>query len=128
MLIFCGLYEKPLLRVYFGCFGMVVISMEAVLSLTALRCREVIRVCDGKSLGCVSDLLFDRCTGCVTALCVLADDGKLFSFGGQAEIVIPWEKIRCIGEDVILVNMDPQECSCAVREKPRRKKDCDKCR
>ena len=35
-----------------------------------LKNKEVINVCDCKSLGCVVDIDFDECSGCITALIV----------------------------------------------------------
>ena len=90
--------------------------MSAELSLHDLQTREVIRVCDGKSLGCVRDVRFDPCTGKICALELLCDDGKLFSlsglfcFGKHRFLRVPWDRIRCIGEDAVLIGMEPGEC------------------
>ena len=90
-----------------------------VLSVATLKSKDVIRLCDGKSLGCVSDIRFDGCNGCVLALCVLVDDKSLFCFGGE-EIVVPWSKIHCIGEDVILVNIKEEECHTESKKRKKR--------
>ena len=40
-------------------------------------------------------------------------------FGGEECFIIPWERIECIGEDAVLVKMQPDElCAC---EKERKK-------
>ncbi len=80
-----------------------------LLCMATLKSKDVIRLCDGKSLGCVSDIRFDSCTGCVVSLCVLADNGGFFPFCGE-ELIIPWNKIHCIGEDAVLVNVQGDEC------------------
>ena len=68
--------------------------------------KEVINVCDGKRLGCVSEVEFNVCDGRLTAIIVPVEGGFL-GFGGKERIVIPWEKIERIGEDVIWVKRDP---------------------
>lgn len=80
-------------------------------SFSELRAKEVIRLCDAESIGCVSDLLFDRGNGCICALCVVPSGGfgTLFS---QEHVVIGWEKVRCIGRDTILVDICPEDCRC----------------
>lgn len=69
------------------------------------REKEVINVCDGKRLGCVSEVEFNVCDGRLTAIVVPVEGGFL-GLGGKERIVIPWEKIVRIGEDVILVNAE----------------------
>lgn len=69
------------------------------------REKEVINVCDGKRLGCVSEVEFNVCDGRLTAI-VVPIEGGFLGLGGKERIVIPWEKIVRIGEDVILVNAE----------------------
>ena len=66
------------------------------------REKEVVNVCDGKKLGCVGEIEFNVCDGKLTAIIVPLETG--FFGTGKERIVIPWDKIVCIGEDVILVN------------------------
>ncbi len=63
--------------------------------------KEVINICDGQRLGYVSDLELDGC-GKVLALLVNTST-KLFSFGKEKCICIPWDRIERIGEDTVLV-------------------------
>ena len=73
-----------------------------------LRQKEVINICDCKSLGCPVDLSFDCLTGCITAL-IIPGPGKLCGFlGREKDLIIPWECICQIGDDIILVNL-PQK-------------------
>lgn len=81
------------------------------MSLSELRQKEVINTRDGRSLGRVMDLEFCPCDGRVTAIVVPGD----FCFtamlrGERTGVVIPWEMICKIGDDVILV--DVQELCC----------------
>lgn len=69
------------------------------------REKEVINVCDGKKLGCVGEVEFNVCDGKLTAIVVPVEGGFL-GLGGKERIVIPWDKIVRIGEDVILVNAE----------------------
>ena len=75
-------------------------------SFCELRHKEVINVCDGARLGCVSDLELDACSGAVLAFVV---PGPTRCFGllrGSEELVIPFCKIKKIGDDVILVEIE----------------------
>ena len=76
------------------------------------REKEVVNVCDGKKLGCVSEVEFNVCDGKLTAIVVPVEGGFL-GLGTKERIVIPWDKIVRIGEDVILVNAEglhPLQC------------------
>ena len=69
------------------------------------REKEVVNMCDGKKLGCVAEVEFNVCDGKLTAIIVPVEGGFL-GLGSKERIVIPWEKIVRIGEDVILVNAE----------------------
>lgn len=82
------------------------------MTFSDLRLKDVINTRDGKSLGRVMDLEFCACDGRITAIVVPgAMRPSLFSVGhllrGEREgIVIPWEMICKIGDDVILVDVE----------------------
>lgn len=77
--------------------------------LCELREREVINACDCKRLGCVADLVFDCCSGCVEAIVVPAP-GKLCGFWGtDSEFVIPFSCVKKIGPDIILVEIQEEK-------------------
>ena len=80
------------------------------MSLSELRTKDVISTLDGKRLGKVMDLEFDPCTGCITALVVPAEF-RVSSLlrGEKCGLVIPWQRICKIGENVILVQIDERE-------------------
>ncbi len=69
------------------------------------REKEVVNVCDGKKLGCVAEVEFNVSDGKLTAIIVPIEGGFL-GLGSKERIIIPWEKIVRIGEDVILVNAE----------------------
>ena len=71
-----------------------------------LKQKEVINISDGKRLGFVSDVEIDLESGRVDAI-VIPSGGRLLGFiGRDNEFIIPWEKIKKIGEDIILVDLD----------------------
>ena len=68
--------------------------------------KEVINICDGKRLGYVQDVCADLETGRITSIIVPGVTNKLMSlFSNSNDIVIPWDRIKCIGEDLILVEI-----------------------
>ena len=68
--------------------------------------KEVINICDGKRLGFVQDVCADLDTGRITSIIVPGGTNKLINlFSNSNDIVIPWEQIRCIGDDLILVEI-----------------------
>jgi len=76
-----------------------------VVKISDLRMREVINLADGRRLGPIKDIDIDLEQGRIGAI-ILPGAGKLFSFfGREEEIVVPWEKIKRIGVDVILVDL-----------------------
>lgn len=70
-----------------------------------LKCREVINVNSGERYGNVCDLAFDACSGQVQAI-VVPGGSKLFGLLKSREgMMIPFSKIKKLGEDVILVEL-----------------------
>ncbi len=73
---------------------------------TNLKCKEVINVCDGCRLGFVSDVEVDCGCGQILAI-VVPGKGRCFGLlGCREDFVIPWQCIRRIGDDIILVDGD----------------------
>ena len=89
-------------------------------SFSELRAKEVVRICDAETLGCVSDITFDACSGKICALCVSPPCSVKDMWQGNI-IVVPWEAVNCIGTECILVNMKQEEC-CTCPGPKRRKK------
>ena len=71
--------------------------------VTDLRCKEVINVTDGLRLGFVSDVEILLPEGKVLALVVPGPCRFFGLFGRKDDFVIPWNCIRRIGSDIILV-------------------------
>lgn len=74
-----------------------------VTKFSKLREKEVINICNGKRIGCVSDIELDLNTGRVLRL-VIPKSGKCFGFSTvKNTLYIPWQNIEKIGDDTILV-------------------------
>ena len=69
-----------------------------------LRGKEVISVCDGSRLGYPYDVEIDVTTGRLAAIVVPGEGKFLGLFGKSKDQVVPWESIKRIGEDIILVD------------------------
>ncbi|HZJ56714.1 MAG TPA: YlmC/YmxH family sporulation protein [Clostridia bacterium] len=70
------------------------------------RQKEVINVRNGKKLGVIVDMEFDLLAGRITAIVVPGSNRLMGFFKGDKDYVIPWDKIKKIGDDVILVDVD----------------------
>lgn len=73
-------------------------------SFSCFRCKEVVNVCDGCRLGYVNDLKIDTSCGKILAIIVPGPCRFFGLFGREDDYVIPWQCIRRIGEDIILVD------------------------
>lgn len=75
------------------------------ISYNELKSKEIINLADGKKLGHVVDVLFDSINGRVSGIVV---PGEKRMFRRNEEIFIPLEKVRKIGDDVVLIRFDIQ--------------------
>lgn len=88
-----------------------------IMDFSELRCKEVINLSDGRRLGYVSDLELETESGRVISLSVPCP-GRFFGlFGNRGNYVIPWPCIRKIGDDLILVEVCPEDI---LRQKQKR--------
>ena len=67
--------------------------------------KEVININNGKRLGLVQDVCADLETGKITNIIVPGSNKLMNIFSSNNEIVIPWDNIKCIGDDLILVEI-----------------------
>ena len=91
-------------------------------STCELREKEVINLCDGAKLGCPGDFEFNVCEGKITAIIVPRPSGFL-GLSHANDLLIPWNKIECIGEDAILVRLSASEYCIAEKEKSKKRKN-----
>ena len=77
---------------------------------TDLHCKEVICICDGRRLGFVTDAVVELPEGKICAI-VVPGKCRFFGFlGAREDFVIPWDRIKRIGPDIILVDIKPDSC------------------
>ena len=78
--------------------------------ITELSCKEVINICDGTRYGFVNDVEVDCACGRIVSLIVHCNSKFSSLFSKNDDIIIPWESIKRIGDDLILVDnvIEPQ--------------------
>ncbi len=76
-----------------------------MVKVSDLRLREVINVINGKKLGLIKDIEIDLEAGRIKSV-VLPGNGRILGlFGRNDDVVVPWQKIKKLGLDVILVEL-----------------------
>jgi len=77
------------------------------LRLSELGGKEIINISNGARLGIVgeSDLVFDENTGQVRSIVLPRRSGLISFWAGKQYLVIPWEAIKKIGREVIIVEL-----------------------
>ena len=77
------------------------------MTLRELSNKDVIQLTTGENLGRVDDLAFDENGGRLQAA-ILHGRAHCFGLlGCDDDLILPWESIRSIGTDVILVDAEP---------------------
>ncbi|MDQ0217163.1 YlmC/YmxH family sporulation protein [Peribacillus cavernae] len=74
-----------------------------MVKISEFQVKDIVNISDGKKLGNLSDLEINISTGAIEAI-IITNSGKLMGlFGKDEDIIIPWNKIKKIGADVIIV-------------------------
>lgn len=73
--------------------------------LSDLQSKTVINLIDGKNIGNIIDVSVDD-KGVITGLMVEKKRFFISLFTSKKEMVVSWQNIDKIGEDVILVNIE----------------------
>jgi len=76
------------------------------ITFSCIRSKEIVNIYDGKRLGHITDLVFDKHSGRVLGL-IVPEPKKMFK--KAEDIFIPLELLKKIGDDVILVRLEPRE-------------------
>ena len=76
-----------------------------MIQYSEFRKKEVISMRECKRLGHVCDLEFDECKGCITKIMVPSCCGIWGKLTDDTVIVIPFQCIKQIGPDLILVDI-----------------------
>lgn len=71
--------------------------------ISEFQIKDIVNIADGKKLGNMTDLEINTGTGKIEAIIVSNGTRLMGFFGREQDIVIPWQKIKKIGADVILV-------------------------
>ncbi len=78
-----------------------------MLSTDKLKNREVINIRDGKSLGYIYDIQVNLELGTIEGIVIPAERGFFKLWGNKTDdLMIKWDRIRTIGDDVVLVDME----------------------
>ena len=72
-----------------------------------LKNKQVVCVKDGCVLGFVSDIEMNTETGALTSIIIFGKMRFFGFFGREDDRVIPWEDIKVIGNETILVSTEP---------------------
>lgn len=81
-----------------------------MIKASELSMLEVINVIDGKRLGPIKDVELDPSNGTVRTL-IITGEGREGTFFGKFgrndnDYLLPWQHVKKIGQDVILVELD----------------------
>lgn len=80
------------------------------MNFSELKSKDVINIVDGKRLGRPIDVIFNDCA-CIEALVVPGQKSLWNLIKGVKEgAILPWERVKQIGDDVILVELDTDFC------------------
>lgn len=89
-----------------------------IYSLESLKRREVIDIKTGERLGFIDDAEINIETSQTVALIIYGRERLFGLLGRDSDIIIPCDKIKVIGEEVILVtDTDNQSCEKYTKSK-----------
>ena len=76
------------------------------MTLRDLARKDVIRLSNGENLGRIDDIEFEEKSARLTAV-VHGRSRCLGLLGSDDDLVIPWQSIKTIGTDAVMVEPDP---------------------
>ncbi len=77
-----------------------------MLSTDKLKNKEVINICDGRSMGFVGDIEVNIEEGRIEGILIPVERGLLGIFGkNEKDLLVSWDRVRTVGDDVILVDI-----------------------
>lgn len=80
------------------------------MNFSDLQCREVICLSDGQRLGFITDVQIEIPDGKVCAIVVPGPCRFLGITGRSDDYIIPWNCIKKVGPDIVLVDTKPNAC------------------
>ena len=75
-------------------------------SVNEIRNKEIINIKTGQRLGYPMDIEVDLETGRLVSIVVSGGYRVMGLFGRENDIVIKWENIKTIGDDLIIIELD----------------------
>ena len=75
-----------------------------VIKFSELRSKEVIHINNGDRIGFVSDIEIDFETGKVISISVPGAYKALGILGKEPDVIIKWENIKKIGDDLVIID------------------------
>ena len=88
-----------------------------VFKLEDLKNKSVVNVKNGSNLGFVDDIVIDGYSARVVSLVIYGRKRFFGVFGREDDILISWDDINIIGDDVVLVSVDCIPCSAGILKK-----------
>ena len=76
------------------------------MTLRDLARKDVIRLSNGENLGRIDDIEFDEKSARLTAVVLRGRSHCLWLLGSDEDLVIPWQSIKTIGTDAVMVEPD----------------------
>ena len=77
------------------------------MTLRDLARKDVIRLSNGENLGRIDDIEFEEKSARLTAVVLHGRSRCLGLLGSDDDLVIPWQSIKTIGTDAVMVEPDP---------------------
>ena len=77
------------------------------MTLRELSGKDVIQLKNGENLGRIDDLAFDENGGRLQSVILRGRAHCLGLLGSDEDLVIPWQSIKTIGTDAIMVDAEP---------------------
>lgn len=76
-----------------------------MMRIADLKTRDVVNVSDGRRLGLIKDVDLDLEEGRIKALILPGNQRLLGLLGRNEDVVVPWDQVKKLGVDVILVDL-----------------------
>ena len=77
-----------------------------VCKLEDLKNKSVVNVRNGANIGFVDDIVMDTFSAKILSLVIYGKKKFFGILGREDDVLVSWEDINIIGDDVVLVNMD----------------------
>ena len=77
------------------------------MTLHDLSEKDVILIKTGENLGRIDDVIFDEGTARLQSVVLRGRSRRFGRMGYDEDLIIPWEALKNIGTDVIMVDAEP---------------------